>query len=115
MSYVLPQHLDVARLAERCVLPIVEAGGGAGKRALYSDSDEILFHGRSPYLLTGIEDYPQRADLVDRCNIFGLEVVKERERLSDLELQQKFTKAAPAILGALLRRSGCRVKEPARS
>ena len=80
----------------------LSTGGGAGKRRLYSDSDEILFHGRRPIFLTGIEDYPQRADLVDRCNIFGLEVVQEGKRLSDSELQQKFTQAAPAILGALL-------------
>lgn len=80
----------------------LSTGGGAGKRRLYSDNDEILFHGRRPIFLTGIEDYPQRADLVDRCNIFGLEVVEERNRLSDSELQQKFNKSAPAILGALL-------------
>ena len=80
----------------------LSTGGGAGKRRLYSDNDEILFHGRRPIFLTGIEDYPQRADLVDRCNIFGLEVVQENERLSDSELEQKFAQAAPAILGALL-------------
>jgi hypothetical protein len=77
-------------------------GGGAGKRKLYSDHDEILFHGRRPIFLTGIENYPERADLVDRCNIFGLEVVKEDERLSDSELERRFAKSAPAILGALL-------------
>ena len=80
----------------------LSTGGGTGKRRLYSDNDEILFHGRRPIFLTGIEDYPQRPDLVDRANIFGLEVVQENERLSDSELQQKFTKSAPVILGALL-------------
>jgi hypothetical protein len=80
----------------------LSTGGGAGKRRLYSDSDEILFHGRRPIFLTGIEDFVQRADLVDRCNIFGLEAVKEDERLSDSELTAKFNKSAPAILGALL-------------
>ena len=80
----------------------LSTGGGTGKRRLYSDNDEILFHGRRPIFLTGIEDYPQRPDLVDRANIFGLEVVPENERLSDSELQQKFTKSAPVILGALL-------------
>ena len=80
----------------------LSTGGGAGKRRLYSDNDEVLFHGRRPIFLTGIEDYPQRPDLVDRANIFGLEVVQEDQRLSDFELQQKFSKSAPAILGASL-------------
>ena len=80
----------------------LSTGGGTGKRRLYSDNDEILFHGRRPIFLTGIEDYPQRPDLVDRANIFGLEVVQEGKRLSDSELQLKFSKSAPAILGALL-------------
>ena len=77
-------------------------GGGAGKRRLYSDDDEVLFDGKRPIFLTGIEDFVTRPDLVDRANMFNLEVVKEDKRLSDSELERKFTEAAPKIFGALL-------------
>ena len=77
-------------------------GGGAGKRRLYSDDDEVLFDGKRPIFLTGIEDFVTRPDLVDRSNMFNLEVVKEDKRLSDSELERKFAEAAPKIFGALL-------------
>ena len=77
-------------------------GGGAGKRKLYSDDDEVLFDGKRPIFLTGIEDFVTRPDLVDRSNMFNLEVVNEDKRLSDSELERKFAAAAPRIFGALL-------------
>ena len=75
-------------------------GGGAGKRRLYSDDEEVLFDGKRPIFLTGIEDFVTRPDLVDRSNMFNLEVVKEDKRLSDSELERKFAAAAPKIFGA---------------
>ena len=77
-------------------------GGGAGKRKLYTDDDEVLFDGKRPIFLTGIEDFVTREDLVSRANMFNLEAVKEDKRLSGSELERKFSQAAPQILGALL-------------
>ena len=77
-------------------------GGGAGKRKLYSDDDEILFDGRRPTFLNGIEDVVTRGDLVDRSNIFSLEVIAENQRRTEAEIDAEFADKAPKILGALL-------------
>ena len=77
-------------------------GGGAGKRKLYSDDDEILFDGRRPTFLNGIEDVVTRGDLVDRSNIFSLEVIAENKRRTEDEIDTEFADKAPKILGALL-------------
>ena len=77
-------------------------GGGAGKRKLYSDDDEILFDGRRPTFLNGIEDVVTRGDLVDRSNIFSLEVIAENKRRTEAEIDADFAAKAPKILGALL-------------
>jgi hypothetical protein len=77
-------------------------GGGAGKRKLYSDDDEILFDGRRPTFLNGIEDVVTRGDLVDRSNIFSLEVIAENKRRTEAEIDADFATKAPKILGALL-------------
>ena len=79
----------------------LSTGGGAGKRKLYSDDDEILFDGRRPVLLNGIE-VVNRGDLVDRANILSLEVIPEDRRLTEAELDAAFEQAAPKIFGALL-------------
>jgi hypothetical protein len=80
----------------------LSTGGGAGKRKLYSDDDEILFEGRRPVLLNGIEDVTTSGDLVERSNILSLQVITEDRRLTEAELDAEFELAAPKILGALL-------------
>jgi putative DNA primase/helicase len=70
-------------------------GGGAGKRRLYSDDDEVLFDGKRPIFLTGIEDFVTRPDLVDRSNMFNLEVVKEDKRLSEASLSGNSRRRLP--------------------
>jgi hypothetical protein len=77
-------------------------GGGAGKRKLYTDEDEILFDGRRPTFLNGIEDVVTRGDLVDRSNIFSLDVIAENKRRTEEEIDTDFAAKAPKILGALL-------------
>jgi hypothetical protein len=77
-------------------------GGGAGKRKLYSDDDEILFDGRRPLFLNGIEDVVTRGDLVDRANIFTAEPIPENRRRTEAEIDAEFAGKASMILGALL-------------
>jgi hypothetical protein len=80
----------------------LSTGGGAGKRKLYTDDDEILFDGRRPVLINGIEDVVTRPDLVDRAIIFTAEPISERKRRKDAELDAEFAEKAPRIFGALL-------------
>jgi hypothetical protein len=80
----------------------LSTGGGAGKRKLYSDDEEILFDGRRAIFLNGIEDVVTRGDLVDRCNILNLEVIPESKRSTEAEITAEFERQASKILGALL-------------
>jgi hypothetical protein len=77
-------------------------GGGAGKRKLYSDDDEVLFAGRRPVCLNGIEDVAERADLIDRSVTLALEPIPESKRRDEKEIDAAFERAAPGIFGALL-------------
>jgi hypothetical protein len=77
-------------------------GGGSGKRKLYTDDDEILFAGRRPVLINGIEDVVTRPDLVDRAIIFTAEPIAQRRRRKDTDLDADFAEKAPRIFGALL-------------
>jgi hypothetical protein len=77
-------------------------GGGTGKRKLYTDHDEVLFAGRRPICLNGIEDVVSRADLIDRCELLTHEPIPEKKRRDEKELEKAFQAAAPKIMGALL-------------
>jgi hypothetical protein len=78
----------------------LSTGGGAGKRKLYTDEDEILFSGRRLVTLNGIEDVAIRPDLVDRAVMLALEpITKVRD---EKEFDRELVRAAPKILGALL-------------
>jgi energy-coupling factor transporter ATP-binding protein EcfA2 len=80
----------------------LSTGGGAGKRQLYTDTEEVLFAGRRLVALNGIEDVALRPDLVDRAIMLGLEPIPEDERRDEEEYNAAFDRAAPKILGALL-------------
>ena len=73
-------------------------GGGFATRQLYSDADEALFDACKPIILTAIEDYVGRADLVDRSVFITLEPILEASRRPEAELDA----ARPRILGAFL-------------
>ena len=80
----------------------LSTGGGAGKRRLYTDEDEVLFSGRRLVALNGIEDVAVRPDLVDRAVMLALEPIAETARRDEKEFDQELAFAAPKILGALL-------------
>jgi hypothetical protein len=80
----------------------LSTGGGAGKRRLYTDEEEVLFSGRRLVCINGIEDVAVRPDLVDHATMLPLEPITE-DRCRDLEeYNTAFERAAPKILGALL-------------
>jgi len=80
----------------------LSTGGGAGKRQLYTDTEEVLFAGRRLVALNGIEDVALRPDLVDRAIMLGLEPIPEGKRRDEEEYNAAFDRAVPKILGALL-------------
>src|SRR5262245_31363868 len=80
----------------------LSTGGGAGKRRLYTDEDEVLFSGRRLVAINGIEDVAVRPDLVDRAVMLALEPIAERQRRDEAEYNAEFGRIAPKILSALL-------------
>jgi energy-coupling factor transporter ATP-binding protein EcfA2 len=80
----------------------LSTGGGAGKRKLYTDEEEVLFSGRRPVVLNGIEDVVTRPDLVDRSLILVLETIPENKRRDESDYGRQFDRVAGKILGALL-------------
>lgn len=77
-------------------------GGGFATRALYSDSEEVIFQASRPLLVNGIEDLARREDLRDRALILTLPVIGEADRKDEATFWQQFEAARPYLFGALL-------------
>lgn len=79
----------------------LSTGGGFSTRALYTDSEEIIFEAMRPVLLNGITSVATRADLLDRSMILNLPAIPEDRRKPEAELWEEFDNILPRILGAL--------------
>jgi hypothetical protein len=77
-------------------------GGGFATRTLHTDSDETIFAGKRPIVLTSIDDVATRSDLADRALLVALDPIPEARRVPERELWHAFDAATPRILGALL-------------
>ncbi len=77
-------------------------GDGFSTRALYTDSEEIIFQAFRPVLLNGITAVPTRPDLLERALIIRVKAISDDARRPEDELWADFDAAAPRILGALL-------------
>lgn len=77
-------------------------GGGFGTRELYSDSDEVILDAIRPTILTGIEDFVTRPDLIDRSVFVTLPALPDEARRPEEEFWADFEGLAPLLLGALL-------------
>jgi hypothetical protein len=80
----------------------LSTGGGFGKRALYTNEDEVLFEAKRPVILNGIEELAVRGDLLDRALILDLPSVPEERRKSESDFNAALDSARPLLLGALL-------------
>jgi hypothetical protein len=80
----------------------LSTGGGAGKRRLYTDDDEVLFSGKRPVVLNGITDFATQPDLLDRVVMLSLEPIADADRRDEKALHAALEVAAPKIFGALL-------------
>jgi hypothetical protein len=80
----------------------LSTGGGFSVRALYTNSDEVLFDAARPIILNGVGDIVTRPDLADRALFITLDLIPEKQRRSDNELWAAFEAVRPSILGSLL-------------
>ncbi len=77
-------------------------GEGFTKRALYTNSDDILFAYKRVLILTGIDLLIRKPDLLDRSIIVGLERIPDSQRRDEQLLNQRFEAARPRLFGAVL-------------
>jgi hypothetical protein len=77
-------------------------GGGYATRELFTDGDEAIFDAQRPILLNGIEDVITRGDLLDRALVVTLPTIEPHHRQTEARFSERFEKARPRILGALL-------------
>jgi hypothetical protein len=80
----------------------LSTGGGFSTRELYSDQDEVLFGGKRPVLLNGIDDIATRPDLADRSIVLALPKIGDDRRREETKLWAEFYQKHGRILGALL-------------
>jgi hypothetical protein len=77
-------------------------GEGFTKRALYTNSDDILFSYKRVFILTGIGLVITKPDLLDRSIIIPLERIPDGLRRDEQALNERFEAARPRIFGAML-------------
>jgi hypothetical protein len=94
---------NISTLPERLsdALCRLATGAGFSTRALYTDSEEFLFEGARPILLTGITKYVQRPDLMDRALPFRV-LPLEGGRVTEDDFYATLASVHGQILGALL-------------
>ncbi len=80
----------------------IATGGGISTRTLFSDSDNTLLDVQRPALITGIDDFVRRSDLIDRCIFLHLPAIPEEKRRLEHELWDAFEADYPRLLGSLL-------------
>ena len=80
----------------------LSTGGGMGTRELFSDDEEVLFKGRRPIVINGIEEIVTAPDMADRAVLLVLPKIQKRDRNTEEEFQRDFASAHPVILGGLL-------------
>lgn len=77
-------------------------GDGLVRRALYTNADVSVLSFKRVIVLTSIDAGALRGDLGERTLIIDLERIGSKQRRGERELEDAYTNARPAILGALL-------------
>jgi len=92
----IPQWLNDA-------LCTLATGGGLAKRALFTNSDEVILNVKRPIVLTSITRCLEGGDLLDRALLVELpRFADDADRLDELELGRRYDALRPGALGALL-------------
>ncbi|MDH3611247.1 MAG: hypothetical protein OEM79_05740 [Nitrosopumilus sp.] len=76
-------------------------GSSNSKRKLYSDMDEILLSIQRKLILNGIAPNFNQPDLQDRILSYERIPFEENDRLTEEEIEEKFQKLLPLILGQI--------------
>jgi hypothetical protein len=95
-------NLGVLKPCESNALCRLSTGLAGAERSLYSNGDEFVFSARRPCILTSVERVVQADDLRDRTMILRLPSLPDSGILPERELDKKFARLAPAVLGCLL-------------
>ncbi len=77
-------------------------GGGFAARSLFSDDRETIINAERPIVLTGIDDFVRRGDLMDRSIFLQLRPISPARRSSRTAFWAAFHRDHPQLLGALL-------------
>jgi hypothetical protein len=76
-------------------------GDGDVRRALYTDSDLAVFAFRRCIILNGIDVGALRGDLADRTLPINLDRIEESARLTERQLNERWTQDQPRIFDDL--------------
>lgn len=76
-------------------------GDGFTKRELYTDDEDVIYSFRCCIGLNGINIAAQKADLLDRSILFGLERIPTDKRKDEKTFWSEFKRDQPLILGAV--------------
>ncbi len=82
----------------------LSTGGGFATRELYSNDDETIFDAKRPVILTGIEEFVTRGDLLERAILLRLLSIPDTRRIPEAEFWARFHALRPKLLGAMLDR-----------
>ena len=77
-------------------------GGGASKRALYSDDDDIIYNFKRCIMLNGINVVARKADLLDRSIMIQLERIAPDKRRKETDLRAELNAIKPQLLGYIM-------------
>jgi hypothetical protein len=80
----------------------ISTGAGQGGRQLYTDDEESILDAVRPICLNGIEEFAERADLLDRAITTELSRIDEKKRKDEETFWQEFEAVWPEVFGGLL-------------
>lgn len=85
----------------------VVTGSGFSSRELYSDDAETILTACRPIVLTGIEDFVSRSDLLDRALICRAPIIESSRRRDEETFWREFEAVRAGIFGSLLGAVAC--------
>lgn len=86
-------------------------GGGIGKRALYTDLDQVLVDIMRPGIVTSIPAVAERPDLADRSVMLGCVPILPAKRRAESMFWSDFSAKHAEIFGAVLDIVSCGLRE----
>jgi hypothetical protein len=86
-------------------------GGGIGKRALYTDLDQVIVDIMRPGIVTSIPAVAERPDLADRSIMLGCVPISPLRRRDETQFWADFDAKRAEIFGAVLDIVSCGLRE----